>query len=101
MYSYPNLGYSILGYFFVLVKKTLHSKEYKILLQLLYQVRISANLTQQEFADMLDVPQSFISKIENGERRLDVVELWEICNVLEIDFTQFINEFENRINATK
>lgn len=72
-----------------------------MLLQQLYHLRVSIGLTQSDLADLLEVPQSFISKIENGERRLDIVELRDICKVLNIDFSEFILEFEKRLHETK
>jgi transcriptional regulator with XRE-family HTH domain len=53
----------------------IHSKEYKHFLQKLRQARQSVNLTQQEVAKRLGKHQSYVSKCESGERRVDVVEL--------------------------
>ena len=55
--------------------KTIYSKKYKIVLKNLLKAREEANLTQIDVAKKLEKPQSFISKVERGERRLDVVEL--------------------------
>ena len=62
--------------------KSLHSKAYKRLTELLVQARHDAGLTQQQVADELGRPQSFVAKYEKGERRLDVVELIEICRAI-------------------
>jgi transcriptional regulator with XRE-family HTH domain len=82
------------------VKKTLNSKEYKILLEQLYQLRVSSGLTQQDLAAKLKVPQSFISKIESGDRRIDLIELREICTCLETDLKEFISELEKKLNES-
>ena len=47
--------------------------------------RLAAGLTQAEVASALGRPQSFVSKYERGERRLDVVELLEVARVLKTD----------------
>ncbi|ANF50948.1 hypothetical protein A0O34_10645 [Chryseobacterium glaciei] len=93
------MGYTLLGYNFGFVKKTLNSKENKVLLEMLYQLRASSGLRQSDLADLLNVPQSFISKIESGERRIDFIELREILKCLRSDIIEFLTEFENKINA--
>lgn len=56
--------------------------EYQQLCALLRQLRRDAGLTQVEVARQLEVPQSFVSKYETGERRLDVVELRYVAEAL-------------------
>lgn len=53
----------------------IHSPEYKYLLKKLLEARNAAGLTQVQVAERLDKPQSYVSKCESGERRLDVTEL--------------------------
>ncbi len=91
------MGYTILGYIFEFVKKTLNKKEYKILLEQLYRLRLGSGLRQSDLADKLQVPQSFISKIESGERRIDLIELREICIALGSTLKEFTNEFEKAL----
>jgi transcriptional regulator with XRE-family HTH domain len=68
--------------------KTLHSKAYASFLQRLIRARHDAGLTQVEVAELLGRPQSFVSKSEAGERRVDVIELVEFARVYRkrIDF---------------
>jgi transcriptional regulator with XRE-family HTH domain len=91
------MGYSISGYIFGFVKKTLNKKEYKILLEQLYRLRLGSGLRQSDLADKVNAPQSFISKIESGERRIDLIELREICIALGSTLKEFINEFEKAL----
>ena len=58
----------------------------------LVQARKSRNLTQIELARQLGQPQSFVSKLERGDRRIDVVELLEILSVLGVDPASFVHE---------
>jgi transcriptional regulator with XRE-family HTH domain len=57
----------------------------------LVQARKSKDLTQADLADRLGRPQSFVSKYERGQRRLDVVEMIEIAEVLKIDPHKILN----------
>ena len=54
-------------------------------------------VTQAQLADLLNVNQAFISKIETCERRLDIIELHQICQVLNISFVDFISEVDRDI----
>jgi len=62
--------------------KSIYERSYQTLLGLLVQARKEAGLTQQQLAAKLRRPQSFVSKIENGERRLDVVEFLTFCRLI-------------------
>ena len=57
------------------------------------QARKRAGLTQVCLADRLGRPQSFVSKYERGERRLDVIEYCEVCRALGIDPVAFLEDF--------
>ena len=57
------------------------------------QARKSVGLTQVELADRLRRPQSFVSKYERGERRLDLIEYCEVCRALGIDPVRFLQRF--------
>lgn len=64
------------------VEKSLYSEQYQQLCSLLRDLRRGAGLTQVEVATRLDVPQSFVSKYESGERRLDVIELRHVAEAI-------------------
>lgn len=65
--------------------KSIHSKEYQGLLAKLAAARKQQGISQQALADALGRPQSYVSKVEIGERRLDVFEFVQICEVLRLD----------------
>ena len=60
-------------------------------------IRLNRKLTQIELAERLDRPQSFVSKYECGERRLDLVELGEVCDALEVALRDLIADYESRL----
>lgn len=65
--------------------KTIHSELNKYLLDWLTSKRLLAGLTQQQLSMQLGRPQSFVSKYENGERRLDFIEVLDICELIQAD----------------
>ena len=71
--------------------KTIHRDEYKRLIEKLITARKGAELTQQSLADELKKPQSYVSKYENCERRLDALEFIEIAKILEVDTKNIFN----------
>lgn len=60
---------------------------------LLRQVRLDANLTQSQVADKIGQTQSYVSKYENGEQRLDLIELEAVCNAVGISLTSFVERY--------
>ena len=64
---------------------------------LLRDIRTEAGLRQVDLAQQLGQPQSFVSKYESGERRLDVLELRRICRLLGLSLQDFIRRLEERI----
>lgn len=67
------------------------------LLGLLKEIRVAAGVRQVDLAEKLRVPQSMISKYEVGERRLDLLELRDICAALGISLVEFVRELEQRL----
>ena len=74
---------------------TLGTREHKILLTLLKKIRVEAGLRQVDLAKRLKVPQSMVSKYEVGERRLDLVELRDICAILGVSLVEVIERLEH------
>ncbi len=67
----------------------------------LYSLRMGAGLKQTDLADILDVPQSFVSKIETGERGLDLVELKIVVEAMGATLSEFVAEFEKNVDESK
>lgn len=65
--------------------KSLRTPVHAYFLELLLAARHKAQLTQQQLADRLGKPQSFVAKYEGGERRLDVIEFLHLAQFLGID----------------
>jgi len=86
---YPNLGYSHLRRNNPsTLKDSSHRQRYREFLAKLRQARADRGLTQVQVATKLHRPQSFVSKCESGERRVDVIELQEFAHLYgrPIDF---------------
>ncbi len=72
------------------MSKSVHSEDYRQIIKHLKEARVEAGLSQQDVADKLGKPQSFISKIESGERRLDVAEIKKFANIYKKNVSFFI-----------
>jgi len=70
--------------------ESIHSKEYREIIQKLKAARLASGLTQTEVALKLKKPQSYVSKIERGERRIDVVELKQLLTIYKKGLQDFI-----------
>jgi transcriptional regulator with XRE-family HTH domain len=74
--------------------KSVFSPAYEQFRARLVHARTDAGLTQTDVAALLQRPQSYVSKYENGERRLDVIEFLEIAQVLQIDVAAVIHDLQ-------
>lgn len=72
--------------------KSSFSSEYKLFCRLLLEARLKAEMTQQEVAIRLNRPQSYVSKYESGERRLDVIEFIRVARVLGLRPNDVLNK---------
>jgi transcriptional regulator with XRE-family HTH domain len=75
------------------------SEKYRCLRSLLIEARRSRRLTQAEVAKRLDRPQSFVSKYESGERRLDVIEFLEVAAALGVEGEELLTQVQ--VGATR
>lgn len=76
------------------MEKSIFTTSQERMLELLRQIRHEAGLRQVDLAEKLGEPQSFISKYESGERRLDLLEVRFICQAMGITLTQFVERLE-------
>ena len=83
------------------MEKSIYTREYTLLLEALRSTREAAGLTQLEVASKLAVTQTFVSKCERGERRLDIIELRTWCDALGISISDFISRLELAISCSK
>ena len=74
------------------MQKSIHSKEYTAVCAKLLEMRKATGMTQHQLADALEREQSFVWRIEKGERRLDVVEFFWVCNALGYDASEVYSE---------
>jgi transcriptional regulator with XRE-family HTH domain len=76
---------------------TANRKQQKVLLALLRELRVQADIRQVDVARALGKPQAFVSYYESGARRLDLLELRQVCKVLGISLTDFVRKLEKRL----
>jgi transcriptional regulator with XRE-family HTH domain len=79
------------------MRKSVHTENYAVFLELLIEARHRAGMTQAELGLLLPFGQPGISKIERGERRVDIIELRMICEQLGTTLGAFIAELESRL----
>ena len=79
------------------MQKTIFSDNQRIFLELLRQARLNAGISQYELADRLAMTQSWISKVERGERGIDVLELRQWCVALDVSLLDFISLLEGSL----
>jgi transcriptional regulator with XRE-family HTH domain len=82
------------------MSKTIYKPEHYVFVSLLKGYRNAAGLTQVQCSKALGRPQSFMSDVESGTRRLDIVQLRELCLVLGVTLCEFAQELENAIAAS-
>jgi transcriptional regulator with XRE-family HTH domain len=77
---------------------TANRKQQKALLSLLRQLRTEAELRQVDMAKALGKPQAFVSYYESGARRLDLLELRQICGILGVPLIELVRKFEKLLS---
>ena len=83
------------------MKKNLYTHRQRILLDLLRKIRKDAGLRQDDVAERLGRPQSFVSKYESGERRLDILELYDVCGAIGVTLNDFVKQLQVNLTNDK
>ena len=78
---------------------SLHSPAYQVFRQLVVNARHQAHLRQVDLAERLGKPQSYVSKYERGERRLDFTEFMAVAAALNLDVHEFVALYNQRVAA--
>jgi transcriptional regulator with XRE-family HTH domain len=79
------------------MKKKVYIAQRSRLVSLLREIRIEAGLTQMGLAERIERDQTFVSKYESGQRRLDVLELREICQSIGLTLEEFVRSLEKAL----
>ena len=83
------------------MEKSIHSARYAVLLKVLREARERASLTQEQLARKIGETQTFVSKCERGERRVDVTELRTFCQAFGLNLTKFVAALDKAIRKAK
>ncbi|CAI2480427.1 MULTISPECIES: helix-turn-helix domain-containing protein [Serratia] len=78
---------------------SVYSTEYQLVIKILRDARIEKGITQTKLAEALGRPQSFIAKVENGERKLDVVEFAVMARLLGVDAGAVLGMIGERVHS--
>ncbi len=80
---------------------SIYTEEYQQIIHSLRKARITKGITQTELAEALDKPQSFVAKVENGEKRLDVIEFMHIAQLLDCDPLKLLKQLKINYKSIK
>lgn len=77
--------------------KAIYRPEHDIFLAILKARRAASGMTQTECSQALGRPQSFMSDVERGVRRLDIIQIRDLCDILGCELVDVIAEFEHTL----
>lgn len=77
-----------------IMQKSNFTYQYKLLLERLKIARLNSGLTQVQAAHKLGTTQSFVSKVESGERKIDLIELLQLADLYKLDAVKLIDSIE-------
>lgn len=82
------------------MQKSTFTAEYALFCRLLREHRERAGLTQVEFAERIKETQSYVSKVERGERRIDLIQLRVFCKAMGVNLGRFVEAFERAVRKS-
>ncbi len=82
-------------------EKSIYTDEYAAVLRLLKAARKKSGVTQVDLAERLGQTQSFVSKVERGDRRLDIVQLRSILLEFGVTLQEFVRQLETAISERR
>lgn len=74
------------------MKKTIYSDKHRAIVEKLRQARLAAGMTQEQVAKKLRKPQSFVARLESGQRRIDAVELSYVAEIYGCSLSQLLSD---------
>lgn len=80
--------------------KAIYRPEHDVFLAILKARRAESGMTQTECSHALGRPQSFMSDVERGIRRLDIIQIRDLCSILGCELIDVIAEFEHALKAS-
>ena len=83
------------------MEKSIHSARYRLFLQVLRETRQRSGLTQTQLAKKIGETQTFVSKCERGERRIDVIELAAFCRAFGLSLGRFVGLLERAMGRRR
>lgn len=83
------------------MSKTRYTQADDVFRELLKETRVAKNLTQSDVAGRLGLPQSYVSKCESGERRLDFVETVRVCEALGMSIEEFAAAYSGKLGKSR
>lgn len=83
------------------MEKSIHSARYAVFLKMLKRARQDAGMTQTDLAREVGETQTFVSKCERGERRIDVVELQTFCRAFNVSLVKFVAALERATHRSQ
>lgn len=81
------------------MQKSIYTDQQRLFLTLLRQIRKDAHLTQMQLAERLGTLQSRITDYERGVRRLDLMELRQVCEAVDVPLMEFVRRFEEMLST--
>ncbi len=79
----------------------IHDARYQVFREMLAKIRLDKGMLQSDVAEKLGKNQSFVSKYERGERRLDLPEFLDVAEALGINTTEFIRKYRDALGRLK